>query len=124
MPDLSLYEAILDSIHHRIVFVDNDHVIRYLNEPARKWFYEKRGYADLVGKSLFDCHNPDSREKLLRLYDRLRQGENEVFVKVTAENEKASMVAVRDPAGRMIGYFERFEFLAPTVPSGTNAGPA
>lgn len=124
MPDLSLYEAILDSIHHRIVFVDNDHVIRYLNGPARKWFYEKRGHADLVGKSLFDCHKPDSREKLLRLYDRLRQGENEVFVKVTAENEKASMVAVRDPAGRMIGYFERFESLAPTVPSGTDPRPA
>jgi nitrogen-specific signal transduction histidine kinase len=27
-----IYTAILDTIHHPIVFVDNDHVIRYLNK--------------------------------------------------------------------------------------------
>jgi PAS domain S-box-containing protein len=120
MPDLSLYEAILDSIHHRIVFVDNDHIIRYLNQAAKNWFYQKRSYADLVGKCLFDCHQPASREKLLGLYHRLEQGENEVFVKVTPENEKASMVAVRDPAGHLLGYFERFERLALEIPAGRN----
>jgi PAS domain S-box-containing protein len=120
MPDLSLYEAILDSIHHRIVFVDTDHIIRYLNRAAQNWFYQKRGYTDLVGKCLFDCHKPGSREKLLGLYHHLEQGEDEVFVKVTPENEKASMVAVRDPAGHLLGYFERFERLAPEIPAGQN----
>ena len=120
MSDLSLYEAILDSIHHRIVFVDTDHIIRYLNRAAKNWFYQKRSYTDLVGKCLFDCHQPVSREKLLGLYHRLVQGENEVFVKVTPENEKASMVAVRDPAGHLLGYFERFERLAPEIPAGRN----
>lgn len=117
MPDTTTYEAILDSIPHRLVFVDTDHVIRYLNRAAEKWFYDKRGHADLIGKSLFDCHKPESRDKVLALYERLRQGEDAVFVKITKEGEKASMMAVRDTEGRMIGYWERFEALAPEVPS-------
>ncbi len=123
MLDIETYEAILDSIHHRLVFVDNTHVIRYLNRAARHWFYQKRGFDDLVGKSIFDCHKPASREKILGLYARLQQGEEAVFVKVTKENEKASMVAVRDAQGLLIGYFERFEQLNPTIPAGTAAAP-
>lgn len=116
--ELSLLKAILDSIHHRIVFVDNDHVIRYLNRRAREWFYGKRGYADLIGKSIFACHNSDSVAHLRKFYQRLAQGEDEVFVKITAQKEKASMVAVRDSEGRLIGYFERFEALSPEIPPG------
>ena len=118
MTNNRIYEAILDSIPHRLVFVDHDHVIRYLNRAAKAWYYEKRGHRDLVGKSIFACHNPDSRERILALFQRLRQGEEAVFVKVTPEKEKASMVAVRDDQGRLIGYWERFEALAPAVPPG------
>ncbi|MBI9086862.1 MAG: PAS domain-containing protein [Desulfobacterales bacterium] len=111
------YEAILDSIPHRLVFVDSTHVIRYLNRAAKAWFYTKRGFSELVGQSLFACHKPESRDTILALYERLRQGEEAVFVKVTPEKEKASMIAVRDPDGNLIGYWERFEALAPEVPS-------
>ena len=116
MLDNETYQAILDSIPHRLVFVDCDHVIRYLNRAAKAWFYAKRGHADLVGKSLFACHKPESRDKILALYQRLCQGEDAVFVKVTKEQEKASMIAVRDAQGRLIGYWERFEALAPEIP--------
>jgi hypothetical protein len=34
--------AILDTIPHALLFVDNDHVIRHLNQPAEKKYYEKR----------------------------------------------------------------------------------
>lgn len=122
MSDLSLCQAILDSIHHRIVFVDNDHIIRYLNRKAREWFYEKRGYAHLIGKSIFACHHPASCERLQELYHRLQQGEDEVFVKITAQKEKASMVGVRDTEGRLLGYFERFETLSPEIPPGVIDG--
>ena len=124
MPDPGLYEAILDSIHHRIVFVDNDHIIRYLNKKAKAWFYDKRGFADLIGKSIFDCHQPASCDQLRQLYQRLEQGEDEVFVKVTDQKEKASMVAVRDTEGRLLGYFERFETLAPEIPQGAASAAA
>ncbi|HIT95089.1 MAG TPA: hypothetical protein IAC43_07870, partial [Candidatus Faecivivens stercoripullorum] len=48
-----MFEAILDSIPYRIVFVDTDHIIRYLNKEARHHYYDVRGYDELVGKSIF-----------------------------------------------------------------------
>jgi DUF438 domain-containing protein len=89
------------------VFTDNDHVIRYLNKPAEKWYYGQRGYADLIGKSLFDCHAPASQDKIRELYRRLQDGENEVFVCVNDRNERVTMVAVRDGDGGLLGYYER-----------------
>lgn len=111
------FAAIVDGTPHRLVFVDNDHVIRYLNRAAEAWYYGRRGYAELVGKSLFDCHNADSRARVLELYERLRRGEDEVFVRVTPWKERATMVAVRDRDGRLLGYWERFEPPAAGTPS-------
>jgi len=104
--------AILDTINHPIVFVDTDHVIRYLNKPAMKRYYEVRGYSDLIGKSLFDCHNEDSRKHIIALYERLQAGENEIFLKIgkfNKFNEKITVIAVRDKDGALLGYYERFE---------------
>ena len=103
------YLAILDTINHPIVFVDTAHVIRYLNKPAMKRYYEVRGYSDLIGKSLFDCHNEDSRTHIMALYERLQAGENEIFLKIGKFNEKITVIAVRDRNGTLLGYYERFE---------------
>jgi PAS domain-containing protein len=107
--DSRTLEAILDSINSPIVFEDNDHVIRFLNKPARALFYNKFGYPDLVGKSLFDCHQPASHDAIRRLYARLREGEDEIFVRVIQNRLKLTAVAVRDPAGTLIGYYERYD---------------
>ena len=105
----SKHLAILDTINHPIVFVDADHVIRYLNKPAMKRYYEMRGYSDLIGQFLFDCHNEDSRKHIIALYERLQAGENEIFLKIGKHNEKITVIAVRDQAGTLLGYYERFE---------------
>ena len=57
MKQLELLTLILDSWNNSVVFVDTSHVIRYMNAPARM-HYAKWG--DVLGKSIFDCHNPDS----------------------------------------------------------------
>jgi nitrogen-specific signal transduction histidine kinase len=101
--------AILDTINHPIIFVDTDHVIRYLNKPAMKRYYEVRGYSDLIGKSLFDCHNEDSRKHIIALYERLQAGENEIFLKIGKFSEKITVIAVRETDGTLLGYYERFE---------------
>lgn len=100
---------ILDSIDNPIVFVDNDHIIRYLNKAAKVRYYEKRGYADLIGKSLFDCHNPASTESIKRIHGRLLTGETAVFLKENQEQERITVVGVRSDTGELIGYYERFE---------------
>ena len=109
MTDPKDYYAILDGISSPIVFVDNDHVIRHLNKAARVRYYEKRGYRDLIGKSLFDCHNPTSQEEIKCLHERLLAGESEIFLKVNKQYEKITVVGVRDAGGRLLGYYERFE---------------
>ncbi len=124
--DSRTLEAILDSINSPIVFADNDHVIRYLNKPARALFYNKFGYPDLVNKSLFDCHKPASHDAIRRLHARLQEGENEIFVRVIQNRLKLTAVAVRDPAGTLIGYYERYDKLveppgAPRTDSPENA---
>ena len=107
--DAQKYEALLDSINSPIVFVDNDHIIRYLNKAARIRYYEKRGYSDLIGKSLLECHNPVSQEQIRLIHKRLLAGEDEIFLKVNKDKEKITVVGVRKADGQMLGYYERFE---------------
>lgn len=107
-----IYEALLDTVDTPIVFVDSNHVIRHLNKPAKIRYYEKRGYSDLVGASLFECHNAASEKQVKQIHGKLAAGKNEVFLKVNDDNEKITVVAVRDTAGKLLGYYERIEKIA------------
>ena len=109
MEDLEMYRAILDSVPYPIVFADADHIIRYLNKTAKYKYYEMRGYEDLIGKSLFDCHAPASREKIIAGIEKLKNHGNEIFVGVNVANQRLYINPVRDETGKLIGYFERYE---------------
>jgi DUF438 domain-containing protein len=100
---------ILESIPYPILFVDVNHIIRYMNKHAKFHYYEERGYRDLIGKSLFDCHNPHSKEKVLAAFERLKHHGNEFFVGVSMKNHRIYMNPVRNENGELVGYFERFE---------------
>ena len=101
--------AILDTINHPIAFVDNDHVIRYLNKAAEERYYEVKGYSDLIGKSIFDCHTQKSRVQILEHYEQLKSGENEIVRLAPKIRRKFTTVAVRDINGSLLGYYERSE---------------
>jgi PAS domain S-box-containing protein len=107
--DQKIYEAILDSIDSPIVFVDNKHIVRYLNKAAKSRYYEKRGYSNLIGKSLFGLHKPASKEAIKSLHKRLMAGENEIILQENKSKEKITVVGVRTIDGQLIGYYERFE---------------
>ena len=104
-----MFEAILDSIPYRIVFVDTDHIIRFLNKEARHHYYDVRGYGELVGKSIFECHSEKSREMLIAAVEKLRNHGNEIYLGVSVYNERKYINRVRNEKGELIGYFERFE---------------
>lgn len=108
--NIEAYQAILDSVKHPIVFVDNDHIIRFMNRAAKVRYYERRGYAELIGKSILDCHNPVSINQIMQAYKRLENGEDEVRLHLDKDREKATVfVGVRDDNGRLLGYYERSE---------------
>ena len=100
---------IMDAIPYTIVFVDCDHVIRYLNKRAKYHYYEERGYPDLLGKSVFDCHNERSRKMIQDAFERFKNHGQEEFLMVNVRNERVYINPVRDKDGQLIGYFERFE---------------
>ena len=105
MEQLKLLTLILDSWNESVVFVDTNHIIRYMNTPAIK-HYAKWG--NVLGKSIFDCHNADSCKIIRDCFARLQNGEEEVLF---ADNEKhrVYMRGVRDPKGNLIEYYERYE---------------
>ena len=106
-----ILEGILDSIGYPVVFADLTHVIRYMNMPAMRYFGEEKGWGNLVGKSLLDCHNPGSVARIKAAVEHFRGGGGEVFEQVNKKGQRVFMTPVRDATGNLIGYFERREFI-------------
>jgi len=56
----------LDEFPGAVTAAEADGRIVYLNKKASEVF-EKEGGTTLVGKNLFDCHNPNSGEKIKKI---------------------------------------------------------
>ena len=105
MTELELLRAILDSYPYAIVYVDSDFIIRYMNRYARYHYcVERRSH-----KSLFDCRVPQPREKIADAFHAMQKDGTERFIGVNARNLRIYMQPVRDLAGKICGFFERFE---------------
>jgi DUF438 domain-containing protein len=102
-------KLILDAVPFPIVFVDVGHTIRFLNRRAKYHYYEERGYRDLVGKSIFECHGEKSSERIAGIVEKLKNHGREMFLAVNEKNERVFVTPVRNDEGEFIGYFERFE---------------
>lgn len=100
--------ALLDSIIDPIVFVDTEHVIRYINKKARE-NYCKKGTDNMVGNSLFIYHTERSKKIILDIFESFKKGLDEKYLTINDDNKKAYMRAVRDNNGNLLGYYERFE---------------
>lgn len=110
MDELKMLRAIVNSYSTPIVFVDDQYIIRFMNRYAQYHYYVERGYSDLIGKSLFDCHNEErSRERIMAAFEGMKKDGKERFVGVNVRNQRIYMQPVRDEDGRLCGFFERFE---------------
>jgi DUF438 domain-containing protein len=103
--DVGTLLLIFDSWNKPMVFVDTGHIIRYMNDPARR-HYAKWG--DVIGKSLLDCHNERSREIIKKSLVELTDGAREVEI-VNSAKHRVYMRVVRDDRGELIGYYERYD---------------
>ena len=106
-----LLKAFLDSLRDPFVFVDTDHIIRYMNQRAIKQY--KAGN-ELLNRSLMECHNEKSQQIIKETLKALQDGEDERLIHASA-SKRLYMRAVRDVNGRLLGYYERFEFPAITL---------
>lgn len=98
--------SILDAYAYEIIFVDRNHIVRYMNKTA------KTRYGDRVkiGNSLFNCHNENTKGKIEEFLKRADDGEEEMFQVLNGKTgEREFFVPVRDKENKVIGYFERHE---------------
>lgn len=105
------FKSIIDQDRCSVVICSLAHEILYMN-PAAIENYAKRGGAKLVGQSIMDCHNAESREKMQQVVDWFAASPEHNLV-YTFHNEKQNkdvyMVALR-AEGKLIGYYEKHEF--------------
>lgn len=111
--ELSIYfQSIVDQDLCAVVICNLEHEIIYMN-PAAKTRYAKQGGAALVGSSLLECHNTQSREQIQQVMSWFQEStdHNRIY---TFHNEKENkdvyMVALRDQNGSLIGYYEKHEY--------------
>ena len=110
--DLSpFFKSIVDQDRASVVICNLEHEIIYMN-PAAVQSYVKWGGDKLVGKCIFDCHNPKSKEAIQKVVDWFAADESHNLVH-TFHNEKQNkdvyMVALRNE-GKLIGYYEKHEY--------------
>ena len=105
MHDAAFLATLLDSLKDPFLFVDTGHVIRYMNKAAVGHYKEG---ATLLGRSIFACHNAASQGQMVEIVAAFQAGEEERLITDNAKH-RIFMRAVRDPAGQLLGYYERYE---------------
>ena len=103
--DLDFFHNLLDSFKNPVLFADTEHVVRYLNRAARQFYPDGDR---LLGRSLLDCHNQTSQRQMVDIMGQMQDGLDETLI-TDNDRRRIYMRAVRDRAGLLIGYYERFE---------------
>lgn len=106
-------KSIVEQDRCAVVICDLNNVIIYMNKTARER-YKKHG--ELVGTSIFDCHNAESNAKIREVVEWFAKSpdNNLVFTYHNdRENKDVYMVALRAENGELIGYYEKHEFRNP-----------
>ena len=106
------FKSVLEQDRSAVVLCDLEHTIIYMN-PAAGERYAKYGGMKLVGKSLLDCHSPQSSEMIKKVVTWFQESRAHNLI-YTFRNEKENkdvyMVALRDEDGGLIGYYEKHEY--------------
>jgi PAS domain-containing protein len=113
MTDLKeIYKSVLDADRAAVVICDLEHTIIYMN-PAAIERYAKWGGEKLMGKSLLNCHNEKACEMIYKVLEWFKASKDNNIVYTffnKAENKDVYMVALRNDAGDLIGYYEKHEY--------------
>lgn len=105
--ELEIVKGILNSYPYPIIFVNNDYRINFMNKTAQN-HYLKKG-KNLIGKSIFECHNEKSIEKIKYTYEEIKRTGKDIFIFVNSKNQRVYMQGVKNEKGEWIGFIERFE---------------
>ncbi len=111
---VSFYKSVIDQDRSAVVICNLEHEIIYMN-PAAIANYAKWGGEKLIGQNLLDCHNAQSRERILQVMAWFSKSpeHNMVYTFHNAkQNKDVYMIALREGA-KLIGYYEKHEYRNP-----------
>ncbi|MDD7738948.1 MAG: PAS domain-containing protein [Fusicatenibacter sp.] len=107
----SFFKSIAAQDRCAVVICNLKHEIIYMN-PTAVQSYQKWGGDKLIGRSLLECHNQESKDRIQQVVDWFAADESHNIV-YTFHNEKQNkdvyMVALREE-GKLIGYYEKHEY--------------
>lgn len=109
---LQYFKSVMDEDKAPVVICDLSHSIIYMNPAACKC-YERFGGGKLLGGNLMECHNPKSREMILKIlewFDESKSNNRIYTYRNDKENKDVYMIALRDEQGELIGYYEKHEY--------------
>lgn len=111
--DLSpFFKSVLEQDRSAVVLCDLEHTIVYMN-PAAVARYAKYGGMALMGKSLLECHSPQSNEMIKKVVAWFGESKEHNLIytyRNDKENKDVYMVALRGDDGTLIGYYEKHEY--------------
>ena len=108
----SYFKSIVEQDNSAVVICNLEHEIIYMN-PAAIARYEKRGGTKLIGLNLLNCHNEHSAKKIQDVISWFMESteHNRIYTFYNEkENKDVYMIALRDDAGKLIGYYEKHEY--------------
>ena len=104
--DRAALEAFFEAIPIRMTIVDANNNIQGMNTAA--WTRINVDVAERVGKSILDCHSPESAASVLKLIEDLKSGKETVIKKTfqPEDSQKAFQelyTPIRERDGRYLG---------------------
>lgn len=107
-----IFKAVMDQDRSPVVICDLNHTVLYMNAVAISR-YAADGGAKLIGKSVMDCHPPYAQKAIVRVLEWFHKSPDNNIVytfRNNKENKDVYMVALRNEAGELIGYYEKHEY--------------
>ena len=101
----SFFKSVLEQDSAPVVICDLEHTVVYMNPASIK-----RYHVDLTGKSIKNCHNAQSKEKIDEVVAWFNKSEENNIVYTSRndkENKDVYMIALRNDSGELIGYYEK-----------------
>ena len=106
-----LFQSMIEQDTAPVVVCDMNSNIVYMNPSAIRQYHR-----DLTGCNLKDCHNEASNRKIDEVLGWFQKSKdnNQVFTyHDPKQNKDVYMVALRNDAGDLIGYYEKHEYRTP-----------
>lgn len=112
MSEIDYFKSVLEADRAAVVLCNLKNEIVYMNPAAAKRYQGAGGY-ELVGKSLFACHNMASKAIIEKVVNWFQEDVSHNYIYTffnEKENKDVYMVALRNDAGELIGYYEKHEY--------------